>query len=240
MRTYKDNQLDEHLAGRPAADDPEMDPLVKTAQAVRHAFAPQSADLEDGLERARARLHMAVRSQRTRVMVDAQRPAPRRRWSLQLSWPTVARVGFAAAAIFVGAWMVTGMGTPLEPVRAAARTLGLSSSPSAKFEARLQATAADPLASGKAKGEQRTDRTRFSVEVEDVSSTGAHTVRITRDGTPIADSPVSLDVATLGTGQLELNTQDGAVNVPVVQAGDIVEVVNPNGDVILSAMLVSK
>ncbi len=240
MRTHKYNQLDEHLAGRPGADNPEMDALVKTAQAVRHAFTPRSADLEDGLERARARLHMAVRSQRTRAMVDAQRPAPRRRWSLQLSWPTAARAGFAMAAIVVGAWMVTGMGTPLEPVRAAARTLGLSSSSSAKFETRLQPTATDPLASGKAKGEQRTDRTRFSVEVEDVSSAGAHTVRITRDGTPIADSPVSLDVAALGTGQLELNTQDGALNVPVVQAGDIVEVINPSGDVILRGAIASK
>lgn len=240
MRTHKYNQLDEHLAGRPAADNPEMDALVKTAQAVSHAFAPQSADLDESLERARVRLHAVVRSQRTRAIVDAQQPARRRRWSLQLSWPAAARVGFAAAAVVVGAWMVTGIGTPLEPVRAAARTLGLSSSSSAKFETRLQPVATDPLASGKAKGEQRTDRTRFSIEVEGVSSAGAHTVRITRDGTPIADSPVSLDVATLGTGQLELNTQDGALNVPVVQAGDIVEIVNPNGDVILRGAIASK
>ena len=239
MRTHKYNQLDEHLAGRPVADDPEMDLLVNTAQAIHKSFAPQSADVEDGLERARIRLHAAVRSERTRAMVDAQQPAPRR-WSLQLSWPTAARVGFATAAIFVGAWMVTGLGTPLEPVRAAARTLGLSSSASAKFETRLQPVATDPLASGKAKGEQRTDRTRFSVEVEDVSSAGAHTVRITRDGTPIAGSPVFLEVATLGTGQLELNSQDGALNVPVVQAGDIVEVINPSGDVILRGAIASK
>ena len=238
MRTHKYTKLDEQLAGRSAVED--TDALVHTAQAVRQAFAPQSANLDDGLERARARLRTTVRSQRMRDLVDAQQPAPSRRWSLHLSRPTAARVGFAAAALFVGAWMVTGMGSPLEPARVAARSLGLSSSSSAKVEKRLQPTAIDPLASGNAKGEQRTDRTRFSVEVEDVSTAGTHAVRITRNATPIANSPVSLDVTTLGAGQLELNTQDGATGVPVVQAGDLVEVLDSNGDVILSATLVSK
>lgn len=115
---------------------------------------------------------------------------------------------------------------------------------SVKAEVRLQSNSIDPLASGKAKSEQRTgtssDRTRFSVEVEDVSSAGAHSVRITRSGVEIANSPVSVTVDALGFGELELNTQDGAVNVPVAVVGDFVEVLNPNGVVILSGTLVAK
>ena len=117
---------------------------------------------------------------------------------------------------------------------------------SVKAEIRLQSNSVDPLASGKAKSEQRTgtssDRTRFSVEVEDVSSAGAHSVRILR-GDPaveIANSPVSVTVDALGFGELELNTQDGAANVPVAVVGDFVEVLNPNGVVILSGTLVAK
>ena len=117
------------------------------------------------------------------------------------------------------------------------------SPPSVKAEIRLQSTSDDPLASGKAKSEQRTGRTRFSIEVEDVSTDGAHSIRITRSATPIANSPVSVMVDTLGFGELEMNTQDSPSGtlIPEAIAGDLVEVLRPvDGVVILSGTLCLK
>jgi len=116
------------------------------------------------------------------------------------------------------------------------------STPSVKAEIRLQSTSDDPLASGKAKSEQRTGRTRFSIEVEDVSTDGAHSIRITRSATPIANSPVSVTVDTLGFGDLEMNTQDSPPGtlIPEAVAGDLVEVLNPDNVVILSGTLCLK
>jgi hypothetical protein len=101
----------------------------------------------------------------------------------------------------------------------------------------------DALASGKAKSEQRTGgtpRTRFAIEVEDVSwQPGPYSVRITHAGTPVADSPVTLDVDSFGAGELELDTQDGAT-VPVAVAGDVVEVLDASSTPIASGALVAK
>ncbi len=101
---------------------------------------------------------------------------------------------------------------------------------SVKAEVRFGASTVDPLASGKAKSEQRPDRTRFAVEVEDMATTGAHSVRISRGGAEIANSPVTLNVDALGFGELELNTQDGALTVPEAVAGDLVQVFSPSPD----------
>jgi hypothetical protein len=141
------------------------------------------------------------------------------------------KVGVVVAAV---ALLALAGGLSLNAVRASG---GITST---KAEASLQANTVDPLASGKAKSEQRTDRTRFSVEVEDVSTSGPHAVHISRSGSEILNSPVSVDVDALGFGELELNTQDGAVNVPVVLAGDLVEVSNPGGTVVLSTTLAPK
>ncbi|MBI5288739.1 MAG: hypothetical protein HY873_07175 [Chloroflexi bacterium] len=115
---------------------------------------------------------------------------------------------------------------------------------STKAEVRLDVvdTANNALASGKAKSEQRPDRTRFSIEAEDVQTEpGAYQVRITRNGSPVADSAgITLNVDTLGFGETELNTQDGDT-VPTVLSGDLVEVLDPTGTtVILSGVLAPK
>ena len=139
----------------------------------------------------------------------------------------------AAAAVIV---IAGGIG--FNAVRA-----GGSSTP-VKAEIRLQSNSVDPLASGKAKSEQRTSptRNRFAVEVEDVSTAGAHSVRITRSGTEIANSPVTVTVDALGLGEVELNTQDSPPGtlIPEAVAGDLVEVLNPGGVVILSGTLCPK
>lgn len=111
-----------------------------------------------------------------------------------------------------------------------------------KLEGRLSATSADPLASGKAKWEQRLEnatleRRRISVEVEDLSTTGAHAVRIFRNGGLVAEVTVSVDA--LGFGDFNADTRDGDT-VAVLQAGDTVRVFNPGDVLILEGTLQPK
>jgi hypothetical protein len=124
----------------------------------------------------------------------------------------------------------------------AVRASGGASTVDVKAEAQLTFPS-DPLADGKAKSEQRTGtttRTRFAVEVEDVSwAPGSYTVRIKRAGSEIADSPVTLDIDTLGAGELELDTQDGAT-VPVAVFDDTVDILNALATPIASGTLVAK
>jgi hypothetical protein len=234
------NELEAALEGRSAAPkrDPETVALISAARALRDAAAADRAMLFGGEDRALLRLRSTLRAQRTNItpIHTRMRTAPHR----PLFRPAFARVAMAAAVLIVGAALVAGPGSLGDPMRAAARTLGLSGVTSTKVEAPMGASTVDPLASGKAKGEQRTDRTRFAVEVEDASTSGPHSVRITRGGVEIALSPVTVDVNALGFGELDLNTIDGATNVPVALAGDLVEVMNPNGDVILSGTLQAK
>jgi hypothetical protein len=108
-----------------------------------------------------------------------------------------------------------------------------------KLIAELTATNADPLASGKTKWEERFDgavleRRRTSTEVEDVATTGDHEVRVTRNGTPVATMTVAVDA--LGFGDLNLDSRDGDT-VEVLAEGDLVEVLNPTGEVILTGTL---
>jgi hypothetical protein len=139
--------------------------------------------------------------------------------------------GAAAALVVVAAVGVAGI---------AVFRANASGGTDVKVEVRLTNTGVDPLASGKAKGEQRPDRVRFGVEVEDVSTNGGHEVRVTRNGTPVADSEgLAVSVDALGFGDLNLDSRDGNT-VPVVAAGDLVEVLNPSGQVILSGTLVNK
>jgi len=90
----------------------------------------------------------------------------------------------------------------------------------------LQSTPADPLASGNAKWERRADRMKFSTEVEDVRTSGAHEVRI--NGKRIGDVRVAN-----GIGDLNLDSRNGH-RVPEMRPGDLVEVFNPKGTLILN------
>ena len=94
-----------------------------------------------------------------------------------------------------------------------------------KLEVRLASTGTDPLASGKAKFEMRPDRVRFSTEVEDVGS-----------ATEIQVFAAGIDLGTLpivdGGADLNVDSRDGDT-VPVLSAGDLVEVFNTTGNVLI-------
>ena len=103
-----------------------------------------------------------------------------------------------------------------------------------RLEARLQATAADPLASGTAKFERRDNgRRKFSTEVEDVSVDGTGQVRVYRNGQAYFSAPIQI---TNGFGDLNLDTLNGQ-QVPGMRAGDGVGVFNADGVLILRGRL---
>jgi hypothetical protein len=112
----------------------------------------------------------------------------------------------------------------------AATTLPASGTEEARLEAELRATQSDPLASGTAKWEIRPDRVKFSTEVEDVTTSGNHEVRV--NGAVIG----SVNVVA-GFGDLNLDSRDGDT-VPTMNAGDLVQVRNPSGRVILRGRFV--
>jgi hypothetical protein len=236
-------KLDDSLEGRAsgADHDPETDTLASLAHAIRFSAAEEMRmRYGDGQDRALQRLRSATQAQRASVTPIASHP----RWRMprvQLLQPAFARVAMAAAVIIVGTALVAGPGALGAPVRAAASALGLSGSSSTKVEVRLAPAASNPLTTGKAKGEQRTDRTRFSLEIEDASTTGTHAVRVTRSGATVNNTAgLTIDIDSFGAGHLEMNTQDGATSVPVVLANDLVEVVDGAGNVILSGTLQPK
>jgi hypothetical protein len=100
---------------------------------------------------------------------------------------------------------------------------------SGRIEARLHASSADPLASGHATWERRPDRVKFSTEVEDVSTSGAHEVRVNR-------RTVGFVTVNQGFGDLNLDSRRGD-KVPQMQSGDQVDVYNPAGTLILSGTM---
>jgi hypothetical protein len=243
MRNRNAARLDDSLEGRAsgADHDPQTDTLASLAHAIRFSAAEEMRmRYGEGEGRALARLRSATQAQRGSVTPIASHP----RWRMprvQLLQPAFARVAMAAAVIIVGTALVAGPGALGAPVRAAASALGLSGSSSTKVEIRLTPGSGNPLISGKAKGEQRTDRTRFSLEIEDASTTGTHAVRVTRSGATVDNSAgLTINIDSFGVGHLEMNTQDGATLVPVVLAGDLVEVVDGAGNVIVSGALQSK
>ena len=110
-----------------------------------------------------------------------------------------------------------------------------------KLEVRLEATDADPLASGKTKWEQRfeddgetLERQRTSTEVEDVSTIGAHEILVNS-----ASVGMAVEVDALGFGDLNLDSRDGDT-VIVMAIDDLIEVLNPDGAVILTGTLAEK
>lgn len=102
--------------------------------------------------------------------------------------------------------------------------------------ARLAATDADPLASGKTKFESRPDRTRFSTEVEDVSADGAGEVVVSRDGVEILRA--GLDIAG-GFGDLNMDSRRGD-DVPDMMEGDLVELFGADGALLMSGTLAAR
>lgn len=106
-----------------------------------------------------------------------------------------------------------------------------------KLEVRMTATDADPLASGKTKWEQRLnedltlERQRTSTEVEDVSTSGLHEVLV--NGLSV---DMFVEVDALGFGDLNLDSRDDDTVIDMAE-GDLIEVANPDGDVILSGTL---
>ncbi|MBM3942109.1 MAG: hypothetical protein FJ316_04135 [SAR202 cluster bacterium] len=128
-------------------------------------------------------------------------------------WLTVAAIVATLAAIMPG----------VVPASAATGT---------RLEARLAATSADPLASGKASFEQRPDRVRFSTQVEDVATAGPLSVKV--NGSAIGT--INLGA---GLGDLNLDSRRGQT-VPVMNAGDTVQVYNAANVLILSGTLQSR
>jgi hypothetical protein len=106
-----------------------------------------------------------------------------------------------------------------------------------RLEAKLNATDADPLASGKGKYESRTGgaRSRFSTEVEDVSVDGSGEVVVSRAGVEVLREVIEI---AGGFGDLNLDSRRDVI--PTMLEGDLVEVFNADGVLILSAVLIPK
>lgn len=91
--------------------------------------------------------------------------------------------------------------------------------------ASLAATTVDPLASGTARWESRPDRITFTCEVEDVTTSGSHEVRV--NGVTVG----CVNVAA-GLGDLDIDSRNGD-SIPTMNVGDRVQVLNQSGRVTL-------
>jgi outer membrane biogenesis lipoprotein LolB len=98
-----------------------------------------------------------------------------------------------------------------------------------RLEAALVGTSSTPAASGKARWEQRSDRTRFKLEVENTTTSGQHVVKV--NGAAVTTVSVNG-----GKGEIELDSRHGDI-IPTMQAGDRVAVFSPEGDVIAEGVL---
>jgi len=107
---------------------------------------------------------------------------------------------------------------------------GITSIEDVRLEAGLAATVADPLASGTARWESLTDRVTFTCEVEDVTTSGNHEVRV--NGVVVGFVNV-----VAGFGDLNMDSRDGD-SIPTMNVGDRVQVRNPSGRVILRGRLI--
>ncbi len=84
---------------------------------------------------------------------------------------------------------------------------------------------------GKAKFEQRDDRTTFSVEIEDQTSDSTFKIRL--DGTILG----TFTTDDSGFADFNLDSRDGD-NIPPVTSGSIVEVIDSNQNVVLSGKMI--
>jgi hypothetical protein len=107
-----------------------------------------------------------------------------------------------------------------------------------RLEGALVAPLAAPRASGKAKFESRRGRRKFSTQVEDTAAGATLTVLVSRPG---GGTAVLGQIRTdaVGRGDLNLDTALGQT-VPVLQTGDIVQVLSSNGLLVVSGVLAPK
>ncbi len=98
-----------------------------------------------------------------------------------------------------------------------------------RLEARLTATSADPLASGKTTWRDQRGRLRFSTEVEDVTAAAGTALDVEIVGMGVIGQ---VTVDALGFGDLNLR----GASVPALVAGDVIHVLN-DGVVILEGTL---
>lgn len=117
---------------------------------------------------------------------------------------------------------------------ALAARAGNASQTSVKLEGALTASSVVPLASGKATYEARSDRTKLSVEVEDLRNVQNVQVRV--NGAVVGTARVN----ALGTADLNLDSRLGAA-VPKLSAGALVQVYNAaTGQLLVSGSLRSR
>ena len=113
-----------------------------------------------------------------------------------------------------------------------------------RFRALLMASMVDPLSSGHADFDQRPDRIRFRVEVDNITEPGIGIVVVTRNaGTPSQETILQAQIAIVGDplqgtafGNLSLDSRLGD-SIPVMIIGDTVNVLNASGDLILKGTL---
>ena len=116
-----------------------------------------------------------------------------------------------------------------------------------RLRASLSTLAVDPFRLNVAEFRQRSDRIRFNTEVHDVAELGTGRVIVMR-GSDIAPPAVILEAPIVivldpirgtGVGHLEIDSRLGDT-VPVMAAGDTVEVWNTLGQLIRTGTLDSK
>lgn len=117
---------------------------------------------------------------------------------------------------------------------AATRGGGNAAQTNVKLEGLLTASTNAPLASGKATYEARSDRTKLSVEVEDLHNVQSVQVRV--NGAVVGTARVNAP----GTADLNLDSRLGAI-VPKLSAGALVQVYNAaTGQLLVSGSLRSR
>ena len=113
-----------------------------------------------------------------------------------------------------------------------------------ELRAQLAPTLAEPVASGHADFRQRPDRMRFRVEVDSVSKPGIGRVIVSRSvSSPAPITVLDIPIAIVGDplqgmafGNMNLDSRLGN-EVPVMQPGDMVEVLDASGELILRGAL---
>ena len=142
-------------------------------------------------------------------------------------------LGLAMAAALIGGLVYSG-----EAANAGGET---------RLRAFLSTPEVDPFALNVADFRQRVDRTRFSTDVHDVAELGTGRVIVTRvsdmiSPTVILETPIAIILDPLrgtGVGHLELDSLRGDF-VPVLVAGDKVEVLNVLGKPIRTGTLMRR
>jgi hypothetical protein len=102
-----------------------------------------------------------------------------------------------------------------------------------RLRADLNPTAAGGMADGHADWRSRGGRRQFSIEVEDVQRDGVGRARVVRAGTVVWTRSITISG---GFADLNLDTQNGQA-VPSLQAGDVVQVRDSSGTLILRGTL---